>query len=294
MAKRRNPTRTIKKPSGVAVSDFTPLVSIIIPNFKRYDLLQKCLNSIPGAFGCPYEVIIVENGTPTEDRQQFYATAQIPPHTRTKILDKNIGFPAACNLAATSMAKGALLFFLNNDVVLDPGSGDSLVSQLDDPEVGVAGMKLCFPSEEELSEAALQHSEVQRAPGRIQHVGLAVNLRVQVFHLYLGWRADNPRVQLVRDVFAVTGAALLTRRSLFYNLKGFDPMYGMGTYEDVDYCMKVTQSGRKIVVDQKATGIHYTGSTAEKYQMAFPLNDNRMKFEQKWYNKLVWDEWRFQ
>lgn len=28
-----------------------PLVSIIIPNYRRFDLLAKCLASIPAAFG---------------------------------------------------------------------------------------------------------------------------------------------------------------------------------------------------------------------------------------------------
>ena len=272
------------------VSVASHLVSIIIPSFKRFDLLQKCLNAIPGAFGdISYEVILVENGSPREEKQAFLSSAVLPPNTKIIELSKGIGFPAACNKGFRA-SSGALLFFLNNDVILDEGSGEKLVMAMDDPTVGIVGMKLVFPSEQELTEAQLKHSEVQRAPDKIQHVGLFTNIRGQMIHMYLGWSADNPRVNAIRDVYAVSGAALMTRKNLYREVGGFDEIYGMGTYEDCDYSMKVREKGLKIIVEVDATGRHYTGSTAEAYNLAFPLNQNRMIFEQKWYNKLVWTE----
>lgn len=267
------------------------LISIIIPSYQRFDLLQKCLNAIPAAFeDISYEVIIIDNASPQEEKGKFLAHAVFPPNTHLVHLSQNVGFPKACNRGA-SMAKGALLFFLNNDVILSPGSGVKMIQDLDDPEVGVVGMKLVFPDEEELQKAQLKHSAVQRSPGRIQHVGLFTNLRGQVIHMYLGWSADNPRVNAIREVFAVTGAALMTRRMLFREVNGFDNAFGMGTYEDVDFCFKVREKGLKVLVEIQAVGKHYAGATAEQYNLAFPLNQNKVIYEQKWYNKLVWDEW---
>jgi GT2 family glycosyltransferase len=273
-------------------STYRPLVSVVIPSYLRYDLLQRCLDSLPAAFGgVPYEVVLMENGSPQEEREKFYSTAALPPHTTTVMLHKNLGFPEVCNRGA-SRASGALLFFLNNDVILDPGAGETLVCNMDDPTVGVAGMKLVFPTDAELNDADLKHSDVQRAPECIQHVGLYMNLHGQVIHMYLGWSADNPRVESAPySVFAVTGAALMIRRRLFFDVGSFDLAYGKGTYEDVDLCMKVKETGKRVVIDTKARGKHFTGATAEKYNLGFPLNENQMLFNQRWYNKLVWNEW---
>jgi GT2 family glycosyltransferase len=269
------------------------LVSIIIPSYQRFDLLQKCLNAIPDAFGdISYEVILIDNGSPKVELDKFIKTSVLPCNTRPVYFPENKGFPYACNYGA-NLAHGALLFFLNNDVIMEKGSGEILVRNMDDPAIGVAGMKLLFPSDEELNEANLKHSNVQRAPNRVQHVGLATNIRGQVIHMYLGWSADNKRVNRVRDVYAVTGAALMTRRNLFREVGGFDPIYGAGTYEDVDLCLKVRDKGLNIVVDVCSVGKHYAGATAEKYNMAFPLNQNKQIFEQKWYNKLIYTEWNY-
>ena len=268
------------------------LVSIIIPVYGRFDLLKKCLDAIPDALGdLSYEVIIIDNASPIEEKGDFYPKAVLPPNTKVIFNSKNMGFPAACN-KGFKLCSGALLFFLNSDVILNKGSIEILVRAMDSPGVGVAGMKLLFPSEGELSEAQLKHSVVQRSPDTIQHVGLFTNIHGDVTHMYLGWRADHPRANKLRDVFAVTGAAFMTRKQLYKELGGFDEIYGMGTYEEVDFCMKVKEQHLKIIVEPAAVGIHYTGATGEKFQMAFPLNKNRTVFTQRWYNKLVWSEWQ--
>lgn len=272
------------------------LVSIIIPSYRRYDLLTKCLESIPDAFGdISYEIILVENGSPKEEKRDFLASYQFPRNLGLlKVVESSIklGFADACNKGYRA-SSGALSFFLNNDVILEKGSGEKLVMDMDDPSVGVVGMKLLFPSESALSEVGLAHSDVQRPSGKIQHVGLSLNLHGQVIHMYLGWSSDNPRVSLIKEVFAVTGAALMTRRNLFQKANYFDPVFGVGTYEDVDFCMKIRELGLKVLVDVSAVGTHYTGATAEGYKIGYPLNQNKMIFEQRWYNKMQWDEWRF-
>jgi GT2 family glycosyltransferase len=268
------------------------LVSVIIPTYQRFELFQQCLNALPEAFGeIPYEVIWVENGSPKAELDKFLNALVKPTNFFPTYFPKNVGFPAACNYGA-KIAHGPILLFLNDDVIMGKGSGEALVRNMDDPTIGVVGMKLLFPSEEELIQAQLKHSNVQRMPGRVQHVGLATNIRGQVIHMYLGWTADNKRVNAMREVIAVTGAALMTRRNLFREVGGFDPIYQMGTYEDVDLCMKVKDKGLKVVVDTCAVGKHYAGATAEGYNIAFPLNENEVIFKQKWYNKLVWTEWQ--
>jgi GT2 family glycosyltransferase len=65
-------------------------------------------------------------------------------------------------------------------------------------------------------------------------------------------------------------------------VQGFDPVYGLGTWEDVDLCFKVRAAGFRNYVNVHATGYHYVGSTAEKKRRPFPLQHNKMIFQSKW------------
>jgi len=258
------------------------LVSIIIPVYRRFDLLQKCLTSIPGAFGdIPHEVIIVDNGSPPDEAKFFYQDWKQHRVIRNK---ENLGFPKACNKGA-NQAKAPLLFFLNSDVILDEGSGDLLVRAMDDPGVGICGMKLVFPEEDSTKKGLMG------PPGKIQHIGLSTNIRGNMLHHLMGWSEDNPRVNRVRDVYAVTGAALMIRRNLFRDLGRFFEGYGLGTFEDIDICLAARDLGYNVIVEPNAVGVHYTGATVREYGIGYNLQGNEMIFRQRWQQKLMWTEW---
>ncbi|HEY6019537.1 MAG TPA: glycosyltransferase family 2 protein, partial [Candidatus Paceibacterota bacterium] len=97
------------------------------------------------------------------------------------------------------------------------------------------------------------------------------------------------------DVFAVTGAFLMIRRSIFNRLGGFDRMYDPGTFEDVDLCLRVRQLGLRIICVTEATGYHYAGATQEKKRFGYPLQMNMMKFTSKWAQSgmIFWSDWEF-
>jgi len=262
------------------------LVDVVIPVYGRFDILRDCLNALPDAFGdISYTVYIVDNASPDKDEaREFYSL--LSNITKNQ---KNMGFPFACNQGAKK-GNSPLLFFLNSDVILDPGSVEFLVKAMDNPKQGIVGMKLLFPSEEEVSRSGLNKSI--RPPKLVQHVGLTTDIRANVKHIFLGWESDHPKVNGMKDVVAVTGAALMVRRGPFRSVGGFDTAYGFGTFEDVSLCMEIRELGYNISVIPKAVGTHYVGATAEKYGAYFPLNKNHQIFLEKWINKLPYSEWK--
>jgi len=54
----------------------------------------------------------------------------------------------------------------------------------------------------------------------------------------------------------VTGACLLTRTADFISLGGFDDAHLGVQFNDVDYCLRVIGSGRRIVYEPAAVLIH--------------------------------------
>lgn len=264
------------------------LVDVIIPVYNRFDILKECLDSIPEAFGTvPYHIYIYDNGSNRLDADDFYDPLDKTNINITRSMT-NLGFPKACNKAFRK-GRSPLVFFLNSDVVLNPMSADKLVRAMDNPEIGIAGMKLLFPTEEQTAKAQLDVRG--RLPQTLQHIGLVSGIRGDVYHVFSGWNPDHPKVNAVsstpeKDPMAITGAALMTRRGLFSKLGMFWEGYGTGTWEDVDYSLTVNEFGKRVIVVPEAIATHYTGATAAFYKIGFPMGENYQKFLLRWKGKL--------
>ena len=254
-----------RKSKGVASSKkveviLPSLVDIVIPNRGRYDLLGKCLDAIPlAAKNISYNVWICDNGSSKEDATKFYTEYIKDRRIHPTIFPDAKGYPLACNLAA-KRGKSPLILILTSDVFLHEGSLDMLVREMDDPKNGLVGMKLLFPPESPNGPAE-----------KVQHVGLSVSIRADIQHQFISWRADHPKVLAMRKCFAVTGAVFLTRRNLWKTIGGFYLGYGLGTYEDVEYAVKIRGLGYNVIVSQ-ATAYHIVNATASAYGFTYPLN----------------------
>jgi GT2 family glycosyltransferase len=259
------------------------LLDICIPVHGQFELLEKCLASIPDAVGNePYQIYIFDNDSPIDEAGPFYSN--LDKSIRVIKSKANIGFPGACN-RMVSAGKSPLVFLLNSDVILHEGSVDKLIQVMDNQDVGVVGMKLIFPDDSQ------DYNIGQRQSGKLQHIGLTTNIRAEVIHSLIGWSPDHPRVNAQSEVFAVTGAAMMTRRLIWRRIGGFFEGYGMGTYEEVDFQMAVREIGYNILVEPEASGLHYTGATVEKYGLGYNLRNNQMTFMQRWGQRVTW--WQY-
>lgn len=260
------------------------LVDIIIPVLDMSDMLINCLKSIPTAANdISYQIIIVDNGSKPEEVKKYREFGKEIFQDKLHILEqhKNIGFPAACN-RGVRFGYSPLIFFLNDDVKLYPDSIDKLVRVMDEPDVGAVGMKLLFP---------LDSKDIKRPAGKVQHVGLSTNIKGEFIHNFVGWSPDNPRVLRIKESYAITGAAMMTRRSLFQKTRGFDEAFGLGTYEDVYYCLLLREMGYNIRIEQEAIGEHYVGATAMDKKIQYPLQHNQTLLYERIGNKMLYTEW---
>jgi GT2 family glycosyltransferase len=116
------------------------------------------------------------------------------------------------------------------------------------PDVGVVGARLLRPN------------------GTVQHGGVVIGARRGLpQHLFEGLDASDPgfmcRARVAQNVSAVTGACLLTRTALYRTLDGFDAAHLGVQYNDVDYCLRVTDAGFRIVFEPGATLLHETSAS---------------------------------
>ncbi|MBQ9452253.1 MAG: glycosyltransferase family 2 protein, partial [Desulfovibrio sp.] len=211
-----------------------PSVSIIIPTRDRADLLRPCLESLYKTHYEELEILIVDNDSQEEDAVAFLTETAKKSNTRV------ISYPglfnyAAINNFAVREATGDYICFLNNDTeAVDPAWLQEMASLLASrEEIGCVGAKLLWPN------------------NLVQHAGVLVGTHQLASHIGNQWTADEPGYLLCNKIVcqrsAVTAACLLTPKALFEELGGFDAHRFPVAFNDVDYCLRVRQAGKKIL-----------------------------------------------
>jgi GT2 family glycosyltransferase len=270
-------------------------LDVIIPVYGRPDLLERCLASLEATRGAlDVRLILVDDASP-EPAALEPIYARLNGRARLIRNRQNSGFPRTVN-RGVALGFAPLVLLLNTDIELQPGCLQAMIAEFADPQVGIVGPKLIFPPDS---------FDPHRPAGKIQHAGMAVNFRGQFIHANIAWSADHPKVNERRVVQAVTGACLMTRRSLWASITKFyrssgDPtsgalneIYGRGTWEDVEYCFAVRGQGYQVIYTPNAVAYHAVGGSSAQVGQGYPLARNEMIFRARCGHMLAWDEFRF-
>lgn len=245
-----------------------PTVSIIIPVFNKCDLTVQCLKALAEASTrTTHEIIVVDNASSDATPQRLEEMRA--PQLRVIRNETNRGFAGACNQGAAA-AKGKFHLFLNNDTIPVQGWLEPLVEEMRaHAHVAMVGSKLLYES------------------GLVQHAGVAFARETRSpFHPHRLLRLDDPRVNVRRELQAVTAACVLIRPKAFQECGGFKEDYRNG-YEDLDLCLEIRKRGGVIVYQPKSMVIHLESQTPGR--MKFD-NQNRALFFSRWSDTILADE----
>ena len=220
------------------------LISIIVPTRDRLDHLQPCIESMMEKTRYrDFELLVVDNQSTEPGALAYLAAIAKRESLRVLRYPHAFNFSAINNFAAAE-ARGEYLCLLNNDTaVISPDWLEEMLGRLLQPDVGAVGAKLLF------------------ADGRVQHGGDTVGPGGCANHLHHLLPGDAPgymhRAVLAQDLSAVTGACLLTRRSLYLSLGGLNERDLAVAFNDVDYCLRLREAGWRVVWTPYAELYHY-------------------------------------
>lgn len=250
-----------------------PSVSIVIPSACRRIQFQgkstwlalECVQSIRRLTTYPrVEVLVVDDNSLSPELEAELKRLDVRP-VRYR---QPFNFSAKINLGA-SEAQGEHLILLNDDIeVLSPDWIECLLEFSQQDDIGSVGAKLLFPN------------------GELQHVGVTI-LKGNPGHKWYRAPADHPGYfhgsQIHRNCVAVTGACLMTRTSVFRELGGFDVGFPLN-YNDVDYCLRVLESGRRNVYTPFAQFYHHESLSKPETSLE-ELPEELAIFKNKWGQK---------
>jgi GT2 family glycosyltransferase len=232
---------------------------------------------------------VMLNGLAPETRTPFTDMANSIPGARLKHSSVRLGFGAAAN-RIIRQGDSSLVLFITDDVILHDGSLAKLIETMQDPEIGLCGMKLIFP---------VDSPDKSKPAGRVQHVGHAIDIRGEVTHPLMGWSPENPRCCKSREVQSVTGGVFIVRKNLFLRVGGFWEGYGLGYFEDVELCISIRSiliekdAYYKVWINAEATATHHTNMSMMKAGIPIPMQVNKFLFQQRNGHRLVNDTFTF-
>ena len=223
-----------------------PSVTVIIPFRDHASLTMQCLVSLEVAPGYDnFEIVLVDNGS-------------VEPETRAlrerieRLGTRVIEYPGPFNWSAINNlvareSDADLLLFMNNDIeARREGWLHALVELAQVPEVGAVGARLVFP------DGVMQHAGVVMGMGGI--AGHVFSGMPAGRHGYFGWDA------VVRPYSAVTGACMMSRKAVFEEMGGFDEEFNVA-YSDLDYCMRMSDVGYRVLYTPHAEMLHHESVT---------------------------------
>ncbi len=214
-----------------------PEVSILLVLYNQAEMTLACLGSIIEtlANGPDFEVVIVDNAS-TDRTGELIGRIDGATILRNRA---NLHFLKGVNQAAR-VARGRTLLLLNNDAQLLPGAVASALRTLDSADdIGAVGGRIILPD------------------GALQEAGSIVWRDGACTGYGRGEDPDQPDFMFQRDVDYCSGALLLTRADVFRELDGFDERFAPAYYEETDYCLRLWESGRRVVFDPDAAILHF-------------------------------------
>ena len=265
-----------------------PLVSILVPTRDQLPMLQRCVESIIEKTKYPaYEILVIDNDSQSEEARSYLAAMEAKEaelEGRLRVLRQPGPFNfSAMNNAAARAARGEFLLLLNNDTAaLHDDWLDEMMSHALRPEVGIVGAKLLYPD------------------GRIQHAGVILGMKGPAEHPFITRPPEDRgyfgRLQLAQNYSAVTGACLLIRKSLYEEVGGLDEQAFAVSYNDIDLCLKVGATGKRIVWTPYAILMH-EGSASQKGQVEARPDEAKLKrfaaekdaMYARWLPKMAYD-----
>lgn len=238
--------------------------SIIIPAWRLVDELRECLDSIAASVDAPsHEVIVVLNGVSLQTEK---VAREHPAVTRVEQRRANIGFGAACNLAA-SVARGENLIFLNDDTRVDP-FWLSEISRASREHAVVASLILNYDG------------SVQEAGSRLLSHGGTLQFGKGLSYA----EAGASGLLQGRPVDYGSAAALLVKKASFDAVGGYDAHFEPAYFEDVDLQLRLRERGIETWFEPAAKVLHHSGrsTSSDHWFRQFAADRSGHRFIARW------------
>ncbi|MHB1121604.1 MAG: glycosyltransferase [Ramlibacter sp.] len=248
-----------------AIAGCLPKVSVVVLCYNNLALTQACLSTVEQrSFWPGLDLVVVDNASTDGTREYLRQFAATRPWVKLVLNDRNLGFAAGNNVGLAA-ASGEILVMLNNDTQVAPGWLHALWRHLArDPGLGMIGPVTNNIGNEAKIDVGYSDPAAMpewAVPYTVRHSGQQTDCRVLAFFC----------------------AAL--RRRVYEEVGGLDESFGLGFFEDDDYCNRVRAAGWRLAIAEDAFVHHHLSASFDQLKAASRqalFDKNKAIYERKW------------
>lgn len=255
-------------------------LSVIIVTHNNGKHIRSCLHSLKENFqslNMSNQIIVIDN-TSSDDTVEIIQKYRDIDLVKNK---KNAGFAKGVN-CGIKRACGNLLLILNPDTKLHKNSLVKLVQCLEKTNSGIVGGMVYKP------DGSLHGSFVRKPTlGTVlfDYSNLRKIIPGDIFHKK-HYYEDLGCVKNATRVDAVSGAYMLIDNSVIKNVGMLDEKFFM-YLEDVDFCVRASTKGYKIMLCPESKIIHVGGASSKNKDR---INHNAWSESRKYYTRKHFGE----
>lgn len=236
----------------------TTSLSFIILTWNSKIHIGRCIDSLFRTVDqsqLPFEILVIDNGSSDGTIEVIEKYAAISPDVvKPTFLPLNAGTTHSRNIAL-KQAKGDYLCILDSDVELLEGTIEHLVTSLrHDPSIGIIAPRLIY-----------EDGRLQKSTDEFPTI---ITKFFRFFFLKMQEKVEQAKNKndIAREVDYAISAFWLFRHSLVDRVGLLDENIFYAP-EDVDYCLRIWQSGLRILYDPKVSAIHNAQEISRKFRI---------------------------
>lgn len=216
-----------------------PEVSVIIPTYNRANILEKSLHALlsKNASEGLFELIVVDDGSTDMTAEVVESFVPLYPVPIIHTLQDHKG-PAAARNKGIALAKGKIIIFLDDDIIVDSGFVQQHIIAHD-----------MYPGEHIAIQGIIKWSEELKITPFMKFYERKIS-----DYAYL---RDGTEVE-----FIITHNVSFVK-SFLNKYGGFDETFPYAAYEDTDLTIRLRKYGLKVLLYKKAIGSHYQTFTVK-------------------------------
>ncbi len=250
-------------------------ISVVIPVYKDWTTLEKCIESLKKYVGNNNTVILVNDRSDIWKEMEDNILKAIEGYDNFKYFlnDENMGFVKTCNRAVFELDKtGNDVLLLNSDTEVTEGFIEEM------------GEVLYLSEKHGVVCPRSSNATILTMPVR-NNTGDMLPHEVS-YKTFLQMKEILPRYTIIPTG---VGFAFLIRRELVDRYGLFDEIYGLGYNEENDFCARVNQYGYNAVMANRAFIYHFESKSFgnEKKNELDAKNHKIFTDRYKYYDKLV-------
>ncbi|MDO6838038.1 glycosyltransferase [Paraglaciecola chathamensis] len=222
----------------------SPLVSIVIPTRNAMNLVRQCIESIYSKTSYPnFEILLVDNNSDDLDSISYFSSLESSGLVTLLHFGGDFNYSAINNFAV-ERCNGEIIALLNNDIeVVAEDWLDNMVGLASLDGVGAVGAKLLYPN------------------NTIQHAGVVLGYGGGAGHAHKYFPYNEKgylnRIAATNCYSAVTAACLVVTKSNYDNVKGLNETDLSVAFNDVDFCLKLLNLGKRNIYCAEAVLYHH-------------------------------------